>query len=97
MDPTGVVFLKFAAPPGGGTGGPRPGIAGAAAEGGLGADPTGGLGAEVVDSGSDRYEESAFAPVSMPPLLFFNLGIPPAKRPPNCGAASMPVVESRDP
>lgn len=29
----------------------------------------------------------------MPPLVFFNLGMPPAKRPPSCGAASTVLVE----
>lgn len=86
LDPMGVVFLKLAAPPGGGTGGPRPGIAGAAAAGGLEAEKLGTFGAEP--SGSDAYDESALAPVSIPPL-FFNFGIPPAKRPPSWGAALM--------
>lgn len=90
MPPNGVVFLKPAVPPGGGTGGPRPGIAGAAAEGGLGG-ADGGLGAEAT-SESDRYEESALAPVSTPPPRFFSLGIPPAKSPPNCGAGSAVAV-----
>jgi hypothetical protein len=76
----------------GGGGGLAPGIAGAAPPGGLGADEPGGLGAlgvELIDSpGSDRYDDSAAAPVSMPPR-FFNFGMPPAKRPPSCGAAAM--------
>ena len=89
--PKGVTFLRFATPPGGGIGGPRPGIAGAAPEGGFGAPKLGGFGAETEGSpGSDKYVESEFAPVSTPPLLFFNLGIPPANRPPSCGADSMP-------
>lgn len=29
----------------------------------------------------------------MPPLVFFSLGIPPAKSPPNCGAASIVPAE----
>jgi hypothetical protein len=75
----------------GGGGGLAPGIDGAALPGGLGAEEPGGFGtrgAELVDSpGSDKYDESAFAPVSIPPL-FFSLGMPPAKRPPSCGAAA---------
>lgn len=83
LDPIGVVFLRFATPPGGGSGGRPPGIVGAAPGGGLGAEKAGGFGAELVGSpGSERYVESVFAPVSMPPL-FFSLGIPPAKSPAN--------------
>jgi hypothetical protein len=60
------------------------------------------------DSGSDVYGESGFAerrladtqigelegspPVSIPPPRFFNLGIPPAKSPANCGGCSNPVT-----
>lgn len=66
-----------------------PGTAGAELVGGFGAEPMGGLGADEFDSpGSERYDESRFAPVSIPPPLFFSLGMPPAKRPPSCGAAS---------
>jgi hypothetical protein len=79
--------------PGGGSGGPRPGIAGAAPGGGLGAEKLGGLGAErPVSPGSERYDESAVAPVSIPARVFFSLGMPPAKRPASCGAASMPAA-----
>ena len=61
--------------------------------GGFGADPIGGRGAEFrVVSGSDVYDESLSAPVSTPPPLFFNFGIPPANSPPSCGAAVMPFV-----
>ena len=68
-----------------------PGIAGAAPPGGLGADAVGGLGGEEAGSpGSERYVESAFAPVSMPPRLFLSFGIPPANSPPSCGAESIP-------
>lgn len=66
------------------------GIGGAAAPGGLGAAGAaivGGLGAEERDSGSDAYAASLFAPVSIPPPVFFSFGIPPAKMPPSCGAA----------
>ena len=59
-----------------------------AGTGGLGAEPNGGFGAE--DLGASElgvYEESLSAPVSTPPPLFFNFGIPPANRPPNCGAS----------
>lgn len=87
----GVVFRRFPTPPGGGIGGPRPGIAGAAPGGGLGAPKLGGFGAEPEGSpGSDKYVESEFAPVSTPPRLFLNFGIPPANRPPSCGAESTP-------
>lgn len=66
----------------GGRGGGRvPGGLGAA--GSFGADATGGFGRTL--SESDRYGESRLAPVSTPPRLR-NLGIPPAKRPPSCGA-----------
>jgi hypothetical protein len=79
--PKGVVFRRLLAPPPGGIGGPRPGIVGAALAGGFGAP--GGLGAEIlVSPGSERYEASELAPVSIPPR-FFNFGIPPAKRPPS--------------
>lgn len=43
-------------------------------------------------SGSERYEESRSAPVSIPPPLLFSLGIPPAKIPPNWGAAGTPPL-----
>lgn len=70
----------------------RPGIAGAAPGGGRGAETVGGFGADLdVDSGSERYDESRLAPVSTPPPVFRSFGMPPAKRPPSCGAASMPV------
>ena len=65
-------------------GGPRPGIAGAAPLGGFGAP--GGLGADLDSPGSERYEASEFAPVSIPPR-FFSFGIPAANSPPSCGAA----------
>lgn len=53
----------------------------------------GGLGADCRDvSGSDKYDESRSAPVSIPPLLFFNLGIPPASMPANCGASATQFV-----
>lgn len=85
----GVVLRRLLTPPGGGTGGPRPGIVGAAAPGGLGAP--GGFGADILDSpGSERYEASEPAPVSTPPPRFFNLGMPPAKSPPSWGPASIP-------
>lgn len=42
----------------------------------------------VVASESDMYDELRSAPVSTPPR-FFNLGMPPANKPPSCGAASM--------
>lgn len=87
--PLPLVLRKLLWPMGGGAGG-RPGMGGAALPGGRGA--AGGLGADRIDSpGSERYEDSEFAPVSTPPVLFFSFGIPPANKPPNCGAAdSMP-------
>jgi hypothetical protein len=96
--PIGVVFLRPATPPKGGAGG-RPGMAGAAPGGGRGAEKAGGFGAEPVGSpGSDRYDESAVAPVLTPPPLFLSLGIPPANSPPSWGAGStLPTIESREP
>lgn len=88
----GLRLFLSAATPGGGGGRP-PGIGGAApggggaAPGGFGAAPRGGLGAELRDvSGSERYDELLSAPVLTPPDLR-NLGMPPANKPPNCGAA----------
>lgn len=83
-------------PMGGGRSDGLPGMLGAAAPGGLGALMVGGLGAEKdlpLDSGSERYEEESEAPVSTPPRLFRSFGMPPAKSPPSCGAASMPAPE----
>ena len=59
------------------------------AGGGFGADEAGGFGANGLDvSGSELYDDSRSAPVSTPPPVFLNFGIPtPAKIPPNCGAA----------
>lgn len=60
-------------------------------DGGHGAVEDGGM--EVIFrelSGSERYEESRSAPVSIPPPIRFSLGIPPAKIPPNWGAAGTP-------
>lgn len=66
----------------GGGGGRAPG--GLGALGGFGAGAEGGVGLEL--SESERYAASArFAPVSTPPRLR-SLGIPPANRPPSCGA-----------
>ena len=88
-----MTFLRLPGPSGG-----LPGIAGAVPGGGLGAEALGGFGAETLRSpGSDRYEDSAFAPVSTPPLLFFNLGIPPAKSPPSWGAPSDIAIAVDDP
>jgi hypothetical protein len=71
-------------------GGPRPGIAGAASAGGFGAAKDGTWGAECdgAFSESEWNEASALAPVSIPPR-FFSFGMPPAKRPPSCGAESI--------
>lgn len=71
-----------------GLGGGRAPGTGGAAPGGFGAAARGGFGAELRDvSGSERYGEEVSAPVSTPPPLFFSVGIPPANKPPNCGAA----------
>lgn len=78
------------APPGGGRGG-LPGIAGAAPAGGLGAPKEGTFGAEddrTLFSGSDRYDESAAAPVSTAPRVLRSFGMPPANSPASCGAGS---------
>lgn len=48
--------------------------------GGFGAVPIGGLGTDFLGvSGSDEWP----APVSIPPSVFFNFGIPPARIPPS--------------
>ena len=58
------------------------------ANGGRGAVFEGARGARF--SGSLEYESlRSAAPVSIPPR-FFSFGIPPAKRPPNCGAVDKP-------
>lgn len=64
------------------------------AVGGFGAEEVGGFGADCLDvSGSDMYDDSRSAPVSTPPPVFLNFGIPiPAKIPPNCGAALAPML-----
>lgn len=62
------------------------------APGGRGAELDGIRGADALDSGSDAYGESRSAPVSTAPLVFFSFGIPPAKRPPNCGASAMELI-----
>lgn len=64
-----------------GRGGATPGIGGARFVGSRGAD-----GREVSES-----ECGPSAPVSIPPLVRFSLGIPPAKRPPSCGAPLIPL------
>jgi hypothetical protein len=61
--------------------------------GGHGAVEVGGLGVVIRElSGSERYEESRSAPVSIPPPVLFSLGIPPANIPPNRGAAGTPPL-----
>ena len=57
-----------------------PGIGGARLEGSLGA-------ADAIS----ESECAPSAPVAMPPLVRFNLGMPPAKSPPNCGADAIPL------
>ena len=54
------------------------------AVGGFGADDVGGFGAVLREiSGSERYEDDLSAPVSTPPPVFLNFGIPPANIPPS--------------
>lgn len=58
--------------------------------GGLGAAPGGGGVLELLcASESDRYDAFEEAPVSIPPR-FLSLGIPPANKPPSCGADGTP-------
>ena len=61
------------------------GSAGAAPGGSGGAAEGGGLGAVggrcVSESECDIWSPSA--PVAIPPLVFFNFGMPPANKPPN--------------
>ena len=54
---------------------------------GTGAGVAGGFALSL--SGSDEYDESRIAPVSMPPRLL-SFGIPPVNRPPSCGASFAP-------
>lgn len=82
------LFLRAATPPGGG--GANPG-GGGGAPGGLGAAPLGGNGAGAFGGGLDTLRDEgsgseSYAPVLTPPD-FLSFGIPPAKRPPSCGAA----------
>lgn len=59
--------------------------------GGFGADPSGGRRAEKrFVSGSELYEESPPAPVSIPPL-FLSFGMPSANRAPHWGTELMPA------
>lgn len=75
----------------GGGGGREPGSLGA--PGGFGGAEEG-AGRDA--SESDRYGESdRLAPVLTPPRLR-SLGIPPAKRPPNCGAAALTAASEPD-
>lgn len=69
----------------------RPGIGGGPG-GILSADAIGGFGTDALDvSGSEPYADSLLAPVDTPaPPVFFNLGMPPAKIPPSCGAPWLP-------
>ena len=67
---------------GGGAGGAPPGRGGGAPFGTAGGLEGGGLFLEFV-SGSESY-------ILTPPALFRSLGIPPANKPPNCGACSIP-------
>ena len=72
-----------------GIGGAAPPGGGGAATGGRGGSEPGACGTEGLEVVSEsEYEPCSSAPVSMPPLVFFSLGIPPAKSPPNCGAGS---------
>lgn len=79
---------------GGGAGG-APG--GRGAPGGLGADPVSARGVEGLDvSDSERYGDALSAPVLTPPD-FRSLGIPPANKPPSCGAEAMPLSPAPPP
>lgn len=61
------------------------------------ANDGGGLGVEMRElSGSEMYDESRLAPVSMPPLLL-SFGMPPAKMPPSCGAVASPPLSPLPP
>lgn len=66
---------------GGAPGGAPGGRGGAAAVGGRGASDG------RTGSGSELVADSAPRPVLTPPLVLFNLGIPPARMPPNWGTA----------
>lgn len=88
VDATEDGLESFSPPKTGLRGGRPPGIGGAGgAPGGFGAAPCGGLGTELRDvSGSDRYGALLWsAPVLTPPA-FLNFGMPPANKPPSCGA-----------
>lgn len=77
-----------------GIGGALPPGRGGAAPGGRGGSEPGALGAEGLAVVSEsEYEPCSSAPVEIPPLVFLSLGIPPAKSPPNCGAASIVLVD----
>ena len=67
--------------------------------GGFGAKEAGGFGVDCCEvSGSEMYEESLSAPVSIPPPVFRNLGIPtPANIPPNWGAVAVPPLSPPPP
>ena len=61
--------------------------------GGHGASEVGGVGVVFRElSGSERYEDTRSAPVSIPPPILLSLGIPPANIPPNWGAAGTPPL-----
>lgn len=87
LDATEEGLESFSAP----KAGRAPGTGGAGgAPGGFGAAPRGGFGTELrVVSGSDRYGALLWsAPVFTPPA-FLSFGMPPANKPPNCGAVAM--------
>lgn len=71
------------ADPGGGGGGAAPGLGGGCPFVIEGALETGAETFLAFVSGSESY-------MFTPPPVFLNFGIPPAKRPPNCGADSIP-------
>lgn len=80
------------------TGAAPSGSGGASVPGNLGmtgALPPGGRGIDGLFASGSEYEPcspSESAPVWTPPLVFFSLGIPPANRPPSCGAELMLVL-----
>lgn len=82
-------FFRFAR--GLGAGGAAPGMGGAEPPGGGGGPPGAGGALFTGIRGAEGREVSESecalsAPVSIPPLVLFSLGMPPAKSPPSCGA-----------
>jgi hypothetical protein len=63
--------------------------------GGFGAELAGGLGnggLDISESETEAWFESSDSTVRfLPPGVFLNLGMPPANRPPSCGAVASPL------